>query len=142
MDRARSGTRVSFGCLIIVAGTVFQVLGVCRGLQVIHFYYSRALPRRVSQSVHAGHVHPIRATTELGRRLLAGRTEVCSFLEWGVLDNELAPEFEAWALSPDGVVEGLVHRDRRVIASQWHAERTPEAADAGRSIIRYFYNEL
>ncbi|RPI28664.1 MAG: hypothetical protein EHM61_04320 [Acidobacteria bacterium] len=118
------------------------VLGVCRGLQLIHYFLTGILPERVCAQVHAGRSHPVQAPTELGRHLLAGRSEVSSYHEWGIFAEKLQPELEIWALSGDGVVEGFVNTRRRTIASQWHPERGPEAADAGLSLIRYFYNEL
>jgi len=118
------------------------VLGVCRGLQIIHYFFTGVLPRPVCPEVHAGGSHPVQAVTELGRHILAGRTEVNSYHRWGVFAEEVGPGLEAWALSCDGIVEGFVNRERRTIASQWHPERGPDAADAGLSLIRYFYNDL
>jgi len=118
------------------------VLGVCRGLQLIHYSLTGVLPKPVCAAVHAGQSHPVQAPTELGRRLLAGGAEVNSYHELGVFAEQVQPGLEIWALSGDGVVEGFIDRQRRTIACQWHPERGPEAAEAGASLIRYFYNEL
>ena len=83
------------------------VLGVCRGAQMLAFYYG-AKPVPIE-----GHV---RQTHTLDN----GRT-VNSFHNWGMLD--LPSVLQITARSEDGVVEEFHHKSLRQYGLQWHPER-------------------
>ena len=101
----------------------FPVLGVCRGLQLVQAYCGGPVAP-AHEMHHGGCSHEILASSARGRELLGGDgLHAPSYHRHGVHRDELATSLEAFAFSPDGVVEGLVHRSAPVTAVQWHPER-------------------
>lgn len=96
------------------------VLGVCRGMQLIHHFFDGALNRV------AGHVavnHEIEATTNWLRDI----NVVNSYHNWGIDEASLSPDFEISArCKHDGSVEAIEHRYLRVRGIMWHPERWNE----------------
>lgn len=117
-------------------GGGLPVLGVCRGLQLAQAYFGGAL-RTASEAHRSGHVHAVELCDDGGRRMLgARRIEVPSFHRCAVRLDELHPELEAWAISEDGLVEGLRCRSAPLVAVQWHPERPLPNPDLGVRLLR------
>jgi putative glutamine amidotransferase len=114
----------------------FPVLGVCRGLQLVHAFFGGAV--RPAGAPHAGgRLHEIRVCHPRGRDLLGRETLAApSYHRFGVPAEALAQGLEAFALAPDGIVEGLFHRSAAVTAVQWHPERPLGAPDAAVRLLR------
>lgn len=95
------------------------VFGVCRGLQMIHWLLGGSL-RPCSKQDHVGSHHEVRF---LGRGSHSGARVVNSYHTLGVHPHDLASELKPHAMSPDGWVEALIHRNAPISAVQWHPER-------------------
>lgn len=117
------------------------VLGVCRGLQLLQAYFGGRL-RPTPETHWAGRRHAVVVCHERGRQILGReRIEVPSFHRHGVRLDELCREFETWAVSEDGFVEGAFHRDAPVTAVQWHPERPLPDPEIALRLLRGFYRE-
>jgi len=128
--RDRAESRLLVYCLD--AG--LPVLGVCRGLQVINQHYGGSLARRID-----GHVaceHDVLLHAPLGGLPSGATTRVNSYHQDGVHQHQLAPELDAVAVSPDGLVEALRHPALPVLAIQWHPERPEPSSALGRQVLR------
>jgi Predicted glutamine amidotransferases len=93
------------------------VLGVCRGMQLIHAYYGGLLLKREG---HAGTVHEIRYRKDEGGW---SKRRVNSYHNYCIdesVDNPLIPI--AYDIL-DGAVEAFVHRDSPLLGIMWHPER-------------------
>jgi len=99
------------------------LLGVCRGLQLVQASCGGRVTR-AHEMHHDGRSHVVRASSSRGRALLGGEAlHAASYHRHGVHEEDLASSLEAFALAPDGLVEGLVHRSAPIAAVQWHPER-------------------
>ncbi len=111
------------------------IFGVCRGLQLINVAHGGTLYQDISTQKPGARVHRDAAAydlnfhevdilpgTRLSKLVPAGRHKINSVHHQGI--KELAPGFEAEAISPDdGVIEAIRHSGRSWIAAvQWHPE--------------------
>jgi putative glutamine amidotransferase len=114
------------------------ILGVCRGLQMLQTHFGGRL--RTASGIHdRGRMHGIRICAPSGSRWLGRQYfRAPSFHRHGVAAPELAAPLEAWAISEDGLVEGLRHRDLPIVAVQWHPERPLPEVEVAVRLLRSF----
>ncbi len=86
------------------------LLGVCRGMQLLQWHADIPLQRV------EGHVRT-RHTLSFPN----GAASVNSFHNWGATTT--APGWDVCATADDGVVEAVIHRQRRQAGIMWHPER-------------------
>ena len=125
---ARDATEAALFARALETG--LPVFGVCRGAQVIN----RLMGGRLADCT--GHVatrHPLHLT-----RPVAGsaRHEVNSFHAGAIRADGLAPGLTAFAVAPDGTVEGFFGARGRIIGVMWHPEREKEAAPLDMALLR------
>ena len=99
------------------------VLGVCRGLQMIHHFFGGRLivcdPER-----HVATRHPVRViASPAGMALDIVEADVNSFHRQGVAVGGVVEALCAFSVSEDGVAEGIYHSRYPIVAVQWHPER-------------------
>lgn len=139
-DTVRCGTidlyrdKVEVQILEFVDSTKMPCLGVCRGLQIMNVYAGGTLhphlPDTLSE-IHRGSdgatIHSIEITKSLGLfPINKGDTDdVVSNHHQGI--SRLGEELEVWAVSEDGLSEGIRKIDTLshpfYIGVQWHPER-------------------
>lgn len=109
---------------------VLPVFGVCRGAQVIN----RLMGGRLGDCT--GHIatrHPV----DLPRPVTGSpRHEVNSFHGGAIRADGLAPGLTAFAVAPDGTVEGFIGAAGRIIGVMWHPEREKEPAPLDMALLR------
>jgi putative glutamine amidotransferase len=96
------------------------IFGTCRGLQMINRHFGGQITRQLPEH-HVG-VHEVRLSNGDTR-------QVNSFHDEGVMRANTAADFDVFAATDSGVVEGIRHRDLPIIAVQWHPERPNPSAD-------------
>lgn len=92
------------------------VIGVCRGMQLLH---ARSGGLLLEDAGHVGHQHSVALATEVVR--------VNSWHRWVI--KELAPGWQALATAHDGSIEAMQHERLPWLATMWHPERTDGQAD-------------
>ena len=121
------------------------VLGFCRGLQMINVYFGGELVTDIVASGKKSHVaveHPVQLNNRFFAELAPeGPLSVNSFHNQGVTLDSLAGQLEAFAVSGDGIVEGLFHPGAPVLAVQWHPERQGGCPEFNRRLIGTFLHE-
>jgi putative glutamine amidotransferase len=112
------------------------LLGVCRGLQLLQRHFGGRIT--AAPPAHdRGRTHAIEICHDRGRRLLGcARFSAPSYHRFGVSVGDLASELDAWAVSEDGLVEGLHHRELPIVAVQWHPERPLPRPDLADRLLR------
>ena len=96
------------------------VLGVCRGMQLIHHFFEGVLN---CVTDHVSVNHEIEVTTEW----LTEIKVVNSYHNWGIDEASLSPDFEVSArCKSDGSIEAIQHRHLCVRGIMWHPERWTE----------------
>lgn len=98
-----------------------RVFGTCRGLQFINVYFGGSVTNDLNAAAageqHVGARHKITLPD-------VNRTEtVNSFHDEGVMRHQVADMLHPFAFSDMGVVEAVRHRERPIVAVQWHPER-------------------
>jgi len=88
----------------------FPVIGICRGMQIIHDHFGGRLEHVEG---HAGLNHMV--TIDHRKR------EVNSYHQWGF--RNVTQEFVPFAKSDDGNIEAMHHKTRKIHAIMWHPER-------------------
>ena len=133
--------RVEHQLLDAVHDRGLPCLGVCRGLQVMNVHGGGTLHPHLPDAgftMHRGGMpgdtrdtlHPVEVTQPwagAGQNAdTSGTVALVSHHHQGI--DVLAPEFEAWAASPDGLTEGIRHIDTLrhpfFVGVQWHPERS------------------
>ena len=133
-------------------------LGICRGLQHMNVFEGGSLhphlPEVLGTNVHrAGIEGNSRDTLHMVSALMdwealeirvGDSSQVISHHHQGI--DRLAPELEAWAQSPDGLVEGIRHRDTLAfpcyVGVQWHPERSPKEQPLVESVGQFFITHI
>ena len=117
------------------------VLGVCRGMQFIQLFFGGQLT--ASNEIHySGQNHELFAENTLGECLLgSSKTQVNSYHNYGIADEGLSPDLESWAVSSDGLVEICHQRVKKILAVQWHPERSLPDPGLAHRILEAFRDE-
>ena len=89
------------------------LVGVCRGLQVIHNYFGGALEQVVD---HAGVSHPVQGED--------ARERVNSYHNLGFRQTHL--DLAVLATAPDGSIEAIAHKRYPIFGVMWHPERNEQ----------------
>ena len=121
------------------------VLGVCRGLQVLSVVLGGRLETDISSHTEVKHTaseHSVRLTGDSYVELSGGLDlRVNSFHNQGILAGEMAPNCAVFATAPDDIVEGFHHRKERILAIEWHPERSSPSADFDRILLQSFFRD-
>ena len=116
------------------------VLGVCRGLQFMQFHFGGSLSS-CEQYGHVGRRHSVSIPHSLNGLLAGtpGNIEVNSYHKLCVHADQLVPALQPLALADGNVVEGVVDREGRMAAVQWHPEREHPFRDHDRQLVRRLF---
>ncbi len=118
------------------------VLGICRGMQFMNVFFGGKLVR-ISDEVkgavcHVATTHKIKIIDE---NFLGRETEVNSYHNYGVIEENLGKDLNIFAKSTDDVIEGVYHKDLPIAAIEWHPERTSPDENINEKIIKAFINK-
>lgn len=134
-------------------GRDLPFLGICRGLQILNVALGGSLYQDLSyrQGTDPAHDSPRERRAEPAHpvAIAAGShlAEIIGIRELPVTSThhqiirDLAPDLEASAVAPDGVIEGVEGPGRFLLAVQWHPERMiarhPEQLALFRAFIQH-----
>ena len=103
------------------------VLGICRGMQFINVFFKGRL------SKIDNHVIPEHNIT-----MGPDKFKVNSFHNYGITKDDLSHELRSFAVSDDGIIEGICHPSLPVAGIQWHPERKSPDESINEQIVRAF----
>ncbi len=105
------------------------LLGVCRGMQIINVFFGGTIVRDTTNlcggaDMHVANSHELSIVDPdfsdyFGRK----RILTNSFHNHAVHISTVSSELEPFAVTEDGIVEGLFHPDLPILGVQWHPER-------------------
>ena len=124
------------------------ILGICRGHQILNIALGGTLLQDIPNHTKlpdGDRVHAVRATHPFLRELYGERFTVNSAHHQAV--DRLGAGLAATCVSEDGVLEGFIHENGRVIGVQYHPERIAFAhrrpdADDGEALFRAFLERV
>ena len=119
-----------------VVNSGIPCLGVCRGLQFMNVYFGGSLHPHLPDTLSTMHrgddgyatEHKIYLTKNLGALNIQTENISAPVSNHHQGISRLANVMEAWAIAPDGLIEGIRHSDTIrypfFIGVQWHPERS------------------
>jgi putative glutamine amidotransferase len=111
------------------------VLGVCRGLQLLQKYFGGEI-ERCPGDIHAAKTHSVNLNGDiLPIKPVKENITVNSYHEWGIKKGSLSKELVAFAISEDSYVEGVIGKNHKILAVQWHPERNNPVNDFDLKLI-------
>jgi putative glutamine amidotransferase len=123
------------------------VLGICRGHHFLNHYYGGDLLDLsgvlTEDHDHGGTDHEVEAFDGPLADPLPDRLAVNSYHDICVTTDGIAPDLEPFAVTDEGVVEGLYHPEKPILSIQWHPERPlPNRLPVDRLITRFVNRTL
>lgn len=122
-----------FELLKYVLNNHIPVLGICRGLQLVHMFCGGQLEKGGKEFVqlHRANRHNI----SIGNQSF----EVNSFHNFKIIENSIHKDFTIFARClADNSVEGL--ENKNILAMMWHPERDTQVNTWNKSLIDNFLN--
>ena len=100
-----------------------NVLGVCRGFQLINYWFGGTIDN-INKEYHVARNHSLNIIDKITREAFnADKILANSFHSRGVLRSGLAPGLIPFATANDGIVEGFYVEGSPILGIQWHPER-------------------
>lgn len=123
-----------------------SVLGICRGMQFINFYFKGKIIQNINQRIdnslnHIASTHLINIIDKDVENSLGKKIKVNSYHNQGINTKTLSPYLIPFAKTPDGIIEGIYHPDLPIVGIQWHPERKSPDKEININIIDSFLNK-
>lgn len=123
------------------------ILGICYGMQLINVLEGGTLFQDIrrdakSKLSHRKKSHPyhrIAISPDSRLRKVIGQSVTVVHSDHHQAISRVAPGFKPVAFAPDGVIEAIENRSRKILAVQWHPERSFRHA-ASLRLFRAFVN--
>ena len=119
------------------------ILGACRGLQAVNIIEGGQIVSDIVGTCGVNHIardHMVQIVEDTFAALAGVPTlSVNSYHNQGVTLAGLAGGLRPFAVTKSGLVEGLFHPEKAVIAIQWHPERDNPAGAFDDVLIRKFF---
>tara|TARA_B000000460_G_C21481306_1_gene377155 strand:+ start:503 stop:1156 length:654 start_codon:yes stop_codon:yes gene_type:complete len=121
------------------------IIGFCRGMQMINEFFGGELTNNLKNTTSVSHVatnHEVGIIDQSFQKIFnISKLNVNSFHNQGITERQLAKNLKSFAVSPDKLVEGLVHEELPILAIQWHPERDNQSRLFNKKIIKKFLNQ-
>lgn len=124
------------------------VLGICRGMQFINYYFSGTKPADIGglgfeASSHVAKDHELIVSDKSWAEIfLREKIVTNSYHRQGFLRDMISNELAIVAFSNDGIVEAVVHKKHRIIGIQWHPERKSPDDTVNDAVCDIFLNQI
>ena len=118
------------------------LFGNCRGAQFINVFFGGKLIQNIKEKTGVNHVnanHKVAITDEKAAGFL-GKKEfvVNSYHKQGIMEDTLSSELKEFAITDDGVIEGIYHPKYPIAGVLWHPERPGSDKEADKTLIEAF----
>jgi len=118
--------------------TEIPTIGICRGLELLNDYFGGTLST-VDDHVDTEHTISFETTTQ--KQILTDnvsfpdQTQVNSYHNYGLTQNDVADDLATFATASDGTVEGVVHTHHPLLGIMWHPERETPSTELDRKLF-------
>lgn len=121
------------------------ILGICRGMHIINLYYGgkiKPVKNHTRESISDPvKVHEIMVVSDF-LDIDSPSGLVNSFHNFGITSEEISDKLSFFALAEDGVIEGIFHKEEKIIGIQWHPERTPSSDWVSKRLTDFLKDKL
>ncbi|MCX6749300.1 MAG: gamma-glutamyl-gamma-aminobutyrate hydrolase family protein [Candidatus Pacearchaeota archaeon] len=116
------------------------VLGICRGMQFINYYFGGKLIKisEISSQNHVAVLHNIEINYTALKGLIGENIQVNSYHNFGFDENLFSSELRVFAKAPDKTIEGIYHQTLPIAGIAWHPERESPNKEANEKIATAF----
>ncbi len=118
-----------FHMLDLAISLHLPILGICRGIQLLNVYFGGTI-KNVNK--HLNSFHLVYSKDDYFQ---IKKHQVNSYHHQAI--DLIAKNFTPFLISEDGIIEGIIDKKKRIIATQYHIE-----IDDPFNIISYFINSL
>lgn len=118
------------------------LFGNCRGAQFINIFLGGKLVQNIKEKTGINHVnakHKVKITDEKVAEFV-GKKEfvVNSYHKQGIIKGTLSSELKEFAMTDDGIIEGIYHPEYPIAGVLWHPERPGSDKEADKKLIEAF----
>ena len=118
------------------------LFGNCRGAQFINVFFGGKLIQDVKEETGVNHVnvkHKIKITDEKAAGFIGKKEFIAnSYHKQGIMKDTLSSELKDFAITDDGVIEGIYHPKYPIAGVLWHPERPGSDKEADKKLIGAF----
>lgn len=118
--------------------TQIPLIGICRGMSMINVYFGGSITPNVNGHVSVRHKVNLKGGVLSNLEALS----VNSFHDHAIREIDLASELIPFAVSEDGGVEGVRHKNLAIFGVYWHPERDLEELVTIEFLRRIMYGEF
>lgn len=112
----------------------------CRGMQFLNVYLKGSLIQGIEN--HVGQSHNVTVNDDRFKgRLSSEVTKVNSFHNNGISKEFLANELVPFAISEDGLIEGVYHVNLPILGIMWHPERKGSDEHVDKYLVKAFFEK-
>jgi len=112
------------------------VLGVCRGMQMINFWFGGSM---IPIASHVATTHAVTALIE--NQWFSKSFMVNSYHSWGFMPEHLATDLLPIVQAEDGTVEAFKHTSLPWFGIMWHPERNLSFSQQDQELIKSLFIE-
>ena len=114
------------------------LIGICRGMFILNIYFKGGLSHNIKNHVNKNH----KVSINKFNYYFSDKKIVNSFHRHGINKENISPEMDYFAISEDGIVEGIYKVENSIYGLQWHPERKPIDNQTDRFIIDIFNKKI
>ena len=117
------------------------LFGNCRGAQFINIFFGGKLVQNIKEKTGVNHVnanHKVKITDKNAGFLGKKEFVVNSYHQQGINKDSLSSELRPFAISEDGIIEGIYHPKYPIAGVLWHPERSGSDKEADKKLIEAF----
>lgn len=117
------------------------LFGNCRGAQFINVFFGGKLIQNVKKKTGVNHVnakHKVKITDKNAEFLGKKEFIVNSYHKQGIMKDTLSSKLKEFAITDDGIIEGIYHPKYPIAGVLWHPERPGSDKEADKKLIEAF----
>lgn len=118
------------------------LLGNCRGGQFINVFFGGKLIQDIKTKTDVNHVHVTHKVKIIDEKVAKffNKNEfiVNSYHKQGITKDTLSPELKSFAITDEGIIEGIYHPKHPMAGVLWHPERPGSDKEVDNKLIEAF----
>jgi putative glutamine amidotransferase len=118
------------------------ILGICHGMQVLNCFFGGKLTADIHSSKSSVRKPRLNHSINIQKSIfgLSGSFEINHYHDHGIHRDQVATVYDIFAVDAEfDVVEGIIHKDLRIMGINWHPERNSPDDEFNKHIIKYFF---